>query len=251
MHAQLAKTACKRFEDVLMIKNFLRNILLGERATSKKFVAYLRKCGVKIGDSVKFYSPSNTLVDVSAPYLLTIGNNVIVAHGVIILTHDYSWAVFKKIDGRVLGAQSPVKIGNNVFIGMNALIARGVTVGDNVIIGAGSVVTRDCESDGVYVGNPAKRIMSIDEFRAKREAKQFQEAKTLVVEYKNRYGENPPMELLFEYFMLFCTAEEAEKNPQFNKQMRNCDNFDDSIAYMKTHTPMFENYDAFLKACFE
>ena len=237
-----------------MIKRFLRNIVLKEKSSSEKFVEYLRKKGVQVGNNVRFFSPSNTLVDISCPWLLTIGDNVNITHGVIILTHDYSWSVLKKqpkTQGVILGAQSPVKIGNNVFIGMNAIITRGVTIGDNVIIGAGSVVTGDCESNSVYAGSPAKRIMSVDEYYSKRESKQFEEAKDMARIYREKFGKNPPKEVFFEYFMLFSTPEEACAVPEFRAQLETCGNFDDSVIYMKNHKPMFDNYEEFLKNCFE
>ena len=46
-------------------------------------------------------------------------------------------------------------IGNNVFIGSNATISSQVKITDNVIVGAGSVVIKDIQQPGVYVGNPA------------------------------------------------------------------------------------------------
>lgn len=236
-----------------MIKNFLRKLVLKEKASSETFVAHLKKNGVQVGENVRFYSPSNTLVDISCPWLLTIGNNVNVTHGVIILTHDYSWSVIKnspKTKGVILGAQSPVRIGNNVFIGMNSVITRGVTIGDNVIIGAGSVVTDDCETDSVYAGVPAKRIMSVDEYYSKRLSKQFEEAKEMAVIYKNKFGENPPKDVFFEYFMLFSTADEACNNPRFRSQLETGGNFEDSAAYIKSHKPMFASYEEFLEACF-
>ena len=49
-------------------------------------------------------------------------------------------------------------IGNDVWIGDNVLICGGCNIGDGVIIGAGSIVTKDLEPYGVYVGNPAKLI---------------------------------------------------------------------------------------------
>ena len=126
-----------------MIKKWLKSLVLGEKASSKKYVEFLRKKGAHIGEDVIFYVPSHMSIDTTAPYLLSIGNHVCMAQGVIILTHDY-WAVTKTMDGSILGAQSPVTIGNNVFIGMNAIITRGVTIGDNVIIGSSSLVTKNC-----------------------------------------------------------------------------------------------------------
>lgn len=237
-----------------MIKRFLRNIILKEKASSQRFVTYLRQKGVRVGEQVRFFSPSKTIVDLSCPWLISIGNNVNITHGVIILTHDYSWSVIKqcsKTPGRVLGAQSPVQIGNNVYIGMNAIITRGVTIGDNVIIGAGSVVTRDCESGGVYAGVPARRLMSVEEFEQKRAGKQYEEAKEMVRLYRERFGKEPPMEEFHEYFMLFATAEEAASHPRFRAQMETGGNFEQSLAYMKAEPPMFESYEAFLKSCKE
>lgn len=49
-------------------------------------------------------------------------------------------------------------IGNNVYIGANAVIIGDITIGDNVVIGAGAVVTKDTPSNVVVVGNPAKII---------------------------------------------------------------------------------------------
>lgn len=237
-----------------MLKNFVRNLILREKASSEKYVEYLRKKGLEIGANAKFYSPSNSFVDLSAPWLITIGDNARFAHGVIILTHDYSWSVLKKLPqkgGQVLGAQGPVVIGNNIFVGMNTIITRGVTIGDNVVIGAGSVVTRDCESNSVYAGSPAKRIMSIDEFLEKRVQKQFEEAKNLALFYKNKFSKEPPVEVFSEYFMLFCTADEALKIPQFKAQMETNYNFDQTVEYMNTHKPMFGCFEDFLKECFK
>ena len=193
-------------------------------------------------------------MDISAPWFISMGDNVRITHGVIILTHDYSWSVLKKLPhkgGAVFGAQAPVKIGNNVFVGMNAIITRGVTIGDNVIIGAGSVVTHDCESNSVYAGSPAKKIMTIDEYYAKREEKQFEEAKALAVFYRNKFLKEPEIEVFSEYFMLFYTSQQALKIPEFVSQMKINDNFEQTLDYMKNHKPMFDSFEAFLKACFE
>jgi len=55
-------------------------------------------------------------------------------------------------------AESPIKIGNDVWIGHGAIILSGVTIGDGAIIGAGSIVTKDVEPYSIVAGNPAKII---------------------------------------------------------------------------------------------
>lgn len=49
-------------------------------------------------------------------------------------------------------------IGNNVYIGANAVVVGDITIGDNVVIGAGAVVVKDIPASAVVVGNPAKII---------------------------------------------------------------------------------------------
>lgn len=49
-------------------------------------------------------------------------------------------------------------IGNNVYVGANAVIIGPITIGDNVTVGAGAVVTKDIPSNSVVVGNPSKII---------------------------------------------------------------------------------------------
>ena len=72
-----------------------------------------------------------------------------ISRGVIILVHDYSYSVLKGFGhGPTLRASGEVQIGDNVVIGINAIITCGVTVGNNVVIGAGSVVTKDCLDNG-------------------------------------------------------------------------------------------------------
>jgi sugar O-acyltransferase (sialic acid O-acetyltransferase NeuD family) len=51
-----------------------------------------------------------------------------------------------------------VTVGENTFVGANAVIKQGVTIGKNVVIGAGSVVLKDVLDHKIVVGNPAKEI---------------------------------------------------------------------------------------------
>lgn len=55
-----------------------------------------------------------------------------------------------------------VTIGKNVWIGMNCIILKGVTVGENSVIAAGSIVTKDIPPNVLVGGNPAKIIRSYE-----------------------------------------------------------------------------------------
>ena len=239
-----------------MLKKLLRFRRKGRFDSSDEYVQYLRNKGATIGEDVYIYAPNQTVIDSTSAYLLTIGNHVRITQDVTILTHDYGWSVLKSgsLDdiqpGSILGAKSSVEIGNCVYIGMKAIILRGVKIGDNVIIGAGSIVTKDCESNSVYVGNPAKRISSIEEYFQKRLASQFAEAKDMALRYNRRYGRKPPKEVFDEYFMLFCDRETAEAIPEFRYKMNLLGNFKQTQVYMDAHPPMFPDYATFLDACF-
>ena len=65
---------------------------------------------------------------------------------------------------RLLGEveTAPVRVGNNVWIGFDAIVMPGVTIGDGAVVGARSVVWNDVDSYSVVVGNPARVIRRLD-----------------------------------------------------------------------------------------
>jgi acetyltransferase-like isoleucine patch superfamily enzyme len=86
--------------------------------------------------------------------LVTIGDNCVVAHGVMFINDTFS------VGGPARGDRSLWKrtvVGNDVSIGSNATILP-VAICDKVVIGAGAVVTRDITEPGVYAGNPARKL---------------------------------------------------------------------------------------------
>lgn len=56
------------------------------------------------------------------------------------------------------GNSAPVEIADDVFIGMNALVLKGVRIGERAVIGAGSVVSGDVAAGAIVAGNPARVI---------------------------------------------------------------------------------------------
>ncbi len=106
---------------------------------------------VKIGKNCKVQSHSFICE------LVTIGDNTVIAHGVMFINDLFSTGGPANGDKNLWKSTT---IGNNVSIGSNATILP-VSICDNVVIGAGSVVTRDIKESGIYVGNPAKKIRGI------------------------------------------------------------------------------------------
>lgn len=122
---------------------------------------YARYMGVKVG--------ANCIISIkdfgSEPYLIEIGNDVRITSGVKLFTHGGARVFRKNIpDFDFFGK---IKIGNNVYIGNNAIILPGVSIGDDVIIGAGSVVTKSVGTNSVVGGNPARIIGSVSELQNK------------------------------------------------------------------------------------
>lgn len=128
-------------------------------------VAYARNLGVRVGEGVRFFSLHPGAFG-SEPYLISIGNNVVITAGVRFITHDGSTFLFrsKHPDLDVMG---PIAIGDNTFIGMGSVVLPGVVIGNNCVIGAMSVVTSPIPDGKVATGNPAKIVGTTEEFTEK------------------------------------------------------------------------------------
>ena len=114
-----------------------------------------RRCGAQIGENCHIYGS----LDNGHEYLISIGDNVTLASGSRILTHDGST---KKILG--YSKVGRVDIGNDVFIGAASIILPNVRIGNRVIVGAGSVVTKSIADNSVAVGSPARVVGTYDDF---------------------------------------------------------------------------------------
>lgn len=124
-------------------------------------VEFLRSRGVQIGGNVNLI---NTEIDWCHGFLVSIGNRVTLT-GVKILAHDGSTQIPFGVS-RV----GKVTIGDEVFVGHGTIILPNVRIGSRVVVGAGSVVTKDIPDNSVAAGNPARVIGTYDDFLKKHAA---------------------------------------------------------------------------------
>lgn len=217
---------------------------------SKSFVKKLRKCGVRIGENTVFYDPKSTTVDITRPWMVEIGDNVKITRGVTILTHGYDWSVLRyKYDGEVIGSVGKVKIGNNVFIGVNTTILKGSSIGNNVIIGANTLVNKDIPDNCVAVGNPVKVVMTLEEYYKKRKKEYIKEVEEMTNEYIKVYNRIPPISIYNEFFYMFL-----QRNKDINEYsglsfIHDEDDKDDIEKYFYKSNPIFKSYEEFLDKC--
>lgn len=82
---------------------------------------------------------------------INIGDEVFIADQVIIRDWD-GHSIVGRPD------KAPIRIGNHVWIGMRAVILKGVTIGDGAVVAAGAIVTKDVPAGAVVAGNPARVV---------------------------------------------------------------------------------------------
>ncbi len=179
------------YEFLLNVKNYIITKLLHRNARLIRYPFYLRNgknvlfgngftsgynCRIesienkktfgkiKFGENVKI----GDYVHIASADLVEIGDNVLIASHVFIsdlnhgkYTGQNQTSPFINPDSREIYS-SPVIIGNNVWIGENVIVLKGVKIGDGAIIGANSVVTKDVKENSIAIGNPAHIIKRFD-----------------------------------------------------------------------------------------
>ena len=147
---------------------------------SRSYMLYynrlLRFAGLNLNGTPRFIAKSAKFDDF---HRITLGDRVVVSMNVHFLTHDYSYttaliAVDEK-PATDIGIFRKIVVGNNVFIGMNAILLPGSTIGNNVIIGAGAVVRGNIPEDSVVSGNPAIVVGDIKDYAHKIKARASQD----------------------------------------------------------------------------
>ena len=214
------------------------------RLTSDDLVKSLRRKGVQIGNNVNFRYPEHTLIDITRPSLIEMGDNLDINDNFTVLTHDFGTFVFRNLYNDFVSCSGRVKIGSNIYFGRNVTILKGVTIGDNCIIGLGSVVSRDIPPNSVAVGYPAKVVCSIDDYYKKRKSACLDED----VEYADsisRYGRDPEITDFTEEWILFLTRDEYNNNPLVRRMVDFRLKCRQDVFWNSKR--MFDGFDSFIK----
>lgn len=97
------------------------------------------------------------------PYLVAVDDNVFISVGARCVPHDGGVLPFRR-ETPDLDLAAPIHIGANTFIGMGALVLKGVTIGPNTIVGARAVVTKSFPEGSVIAGSPARLVKTTEAY---------------------------------------------------------------------------------------
>lgn len=231
-----------------LLRYKIKKNLFPSRITSDEFTQYLSSKGVKIGKGTHFFDPQSTTVDVQRPWMLHIGQYCKITSNVVILCHDYSRSVLRRVYGEVIGEARETFIGDNVFVGIGSTICMGSYIGNNVIIGAGSIVSGKIPSNTVYAGVPAHFVCTLDEYYEKRKSKTVEEAKLYATHFHEQYGRYPTEKEMGPFWQLFMPRNiQCLKDKEIFTKLSG-DNEDEILRdFLKTE-PEFSSFDEFLKS---
>jgi len=220
--------------------------IIPSKVSNEEFCEFVRSQGIEVGKGTIFYQPETVEIDKQRPWMVTIGEYCKITRGVIILQHDYSRSVLRRVYGDIVAESKRTIIRNNVFIGMNSIILMGANIGNNVIIGAGSIVSGNVPDNVVIAGNPAKIIRTLDEHYNIRKLKYVKEAKECAKEFYRKYKRKPNVSDLGAFFPMFADrTEEYLKNNHINYKLGG-DNPEDILKCFLISDKIYKNFQEFL-----
>lgn len=135
---------------------------------------YYRLLGLKICSTARIYAKNtfsgrklivgdNAFINYESYFDLTdeimIGANVWIGMRCNFITSSHEKGTQEQRAGLINHA--PIRICDGCWIGANSTVLPGITIGSGTVIAAGAVVTKDCESNCLYAGVPAKKIKEL------------------------------------------------------------------------------------------
>ena len=153
----------------MSIINKLRGLLFRykfAKASMPKRMEMIRPLFYHLGDNVLLYTKHFG----TEPYLISIEDNVCVAADVKFITHDvscFNMARYLGISRDQVDKVGGIVLKENCFVGAFTILLPNCSVGRNSVIAAGSVLSKHVPDNEVWGGNPAKFIMTTEEYARK------------------------------------------------------------------------------------
>lgn len=167
------------FKNIPFVINFFKNYL---NNNSSKLGSLIRYIWVKVNfnnpgdniyiapfvviknlDKIKFGNnlSIHEFCYIDAAGRIEIGDNVSIAHNCSLVSFEHTWADLETPIKYNPTKLSPVKIGNDVWLGCGVRVLAGTVIEDRVIVAAGAVVKGTLESGYLYGGIPAKKLKKL------------------------------------------------------------------------------------------
>ena len=146
----------KIYHSVRMDTPPYRKFSLGKHSVIESYACINNAVGdVIIGD----YTRIGLHCTVIGP--VTIGSHVNLAQGIVTTALNHNFEDTSLLIDEQGVSTKPVIIGDDVWIGANAVILPGVTIGSHVVVAAGAVVTKDVPDGCIVAGVPAKILKKL------------------------------------------------------------------------------------------
>ncbi len=129
------------------------NTILEENINFKYDGPWLPGPRIIIGDTV--FIGTNCEFNINEG--INIGNDCLIASGCKFIDHDHGIQLEQLMHSQY-GARIKINIGQDVWLGCNVIVLKGVNIGDGAIIAAGAVVTKSIPAYEIWGGVPAKKI---------------------------------------------------------------------------------------------
>ncbi len=89
---------------------------------------------------------------------ITVGHDALIASGCRFIDHDHDIVREGEAMNKRPNRTVPIALGNDVWLGVNVVVLKGVTIGDGAVVGAGAVVTKSIPAYEIWAGVPARKI---------------------------------------------------------------------------------------------